>query len=87
MNTQDSRSVDFNLFLVILPKFGFLVYTCLPDKPSYGTPLSGLPLLLQCLIRSMLYSLLKKASMNTNQTFCACQLSEAETKVCEASSV
>ena len=37
------RSVYFNLFLVILPKFGSLFYTVIPYKPLYGTPLLGLP--------------------------------------------
>ena len=44
-NTQDFRSVYFNLFLVnILPNFGSLFYTTvIPYKPLYGTPLLGLP--------------------------------------------
>ena len=37
-NTQDFRSVYFNLFLVILPKLGSLFYTtAIPYKPLYGT--------------------------------------------------
>ena len=39
-NTQDFRALYFNLFLVILPKFGSLFYTTVP---LYGTPLLGLP--------------------------------------------
>ena len=43
-NAQDFRAVYFNLFLVILPKFGSLFYTTvIPYKPLYGTPLLGLP--------------------------------------------
>ena len=47
-NTQDFRSVYFNLFLVILPNFGSLFYTTvIPYKPLYGTPLLGLPVFIQ----------------------------------------
>ena len=43
-NTQDFRAVYFNLFLVILPKFGSLFYTTIiPYKPLYCTPLLGFP--------------------------------------------
>ena len=39
-NTQDFRSVYFNLFLVILPKFRSLFYTTvIPYKPLHGTQL------------------------------------------------
>ena len=43
-DAQDFRAVYFNSFLVILPKFGSLVYTtAIPYKPLYGTLLLGLP--------------------------------------------
>ena len=43
-DTQD-RAVYFNLFSVILPKFGSLFYTTvlIPYKPLCGTKLLGLP--------------------------------------------
>ena len=45
LNTQDFRSIYFNLFLVILPKFGSLYFYTTYNliQTLLGTPLLGLP--------------------------------------------